>query len=229
PESADETKRSRFYDEFLPRVLQLPGVTSKERGIDVLEPVAMLYGPLSQDANGDASLVVRGGEGPALVPAITRVLHQLNPELAVRDVRSMDERVAESLSQHQFTMYLFVALGALGCVLAAVGIYSVLAYSIRSRVQEIGIRMALGARVSDVLRLIVIEGMKPTLLGIVVGAFGAWTLSGILTRLLFGVSAVDPYTFVTVAVLLVLIALTACLIPAYRATRVEPVTALRNE
>ncbi|MPY89098.1 MAG: FtsX-like permease family protein [Luteitalea sp.] len=201
----------------------------KERGIDVLEPVAMLYAPLKQDEDGSVSLVVRSGDGPALVPAITRVLQEINPELTVRDARSMDERVAESLSQHRFSMYLFVALGALGCVLAAVGIYSVLAYSIRSRVQEIGIRMALGAQVLDVLRLVVIEGMKPTLLGIVVGAFGAWALSGILSRLIFGVSAADPYTFAAVALLLAIVALMASLIPAYRATRVEPVTALRNE
>lgn len=339
PESAEETRRNRFYDEFLPRVLRLPGVMSaaaidvlplvdggsqqpivvegrpaeifalqptvtvrtatpgyfqtmkipllagrdfeeadtapdgkavvviseslarqfwpgqspigkrvrlsfsadivrevvgvvgdvKERGIDVLEPVATLYGPLRQNDSGTVSLVARGSGGPALVPAITRVLHQLDPELPVRDARSMDERVAESLSQRRFSMYLFAALGALGCVLAAVGIYSVLAYSVRSRVQEIGVRMALGAQVLDVLRLVVTEGMKPTLVGIVVGAFGAWMLSGVLARLIFGVSAVDPYTFAAVAVLLASVALMACLIPAYRATRVGPVTALRNE
>jgi len=110
-----------------------------------------------------------------------------------------------------------------------VGIYSVLAYSVRSRVQEISIRIALGAKISDVLRLVVIEGMKPTIVGIVVGAFGAWLLSGILSRLIYGVTATDPYTFVAVALLLATVALVACLIPAYRATRVEPLTALRSE
>jgi ABC-type antimicrobial peptide transport system permease subunit len=141
----------------------------------------------------------------------------------------MDELVATSLSQHRFSMLLFVALASLAFVLAAVGIYSVLAYSVRSRVQEISIRMALGAQVRDVLGLILFEGMKPALLGIVVGTFGAWTLSDILSKLVFGVSTTDPYTFAAVAVLLATVACMACLIPAYRATRVEPVNALRNE
>lgn len=202
----------------------------KERGLDVLEPLALLYRPITQNRTGSVSLVVRSDQNTsALVPAITRVLQQVNPELPVRDVRSMDELVAESLSQHRFSMYLFAALAGLAFALAAVGIYSVLAYTVRSRVQEIGIRIALGARIQDVIMLIASEGMKPALIGIGVGAFGAWTLSGIVSGLVFGISAADPYTFAAVALLLATVALMACLIPAYRATRVEPVTALRNE
>jgi putative ABC transport system permease protein len=202
----------------------------KERGLDVLDPVAMLYVPLMQKDKGSVSLVVRSDrDSSVLVPAITRVLHRINPELPVRDVTAMDELVATSLSQHRFSMLLFVALASLAFVLAAVGIYSVLAYSVRSRVQEISIRMALGAQVRDVLGLILFEGMKPALLGIVVGTFGAWTLSNILSNLVYGVSTTDPYTFAIVAVLLATVACMACLIPAYRATRVEPVSALRNE
>jgi predicted permease len=202
----------------------------KERGLDVLDPVAMLYEPLLQKEKGIVSLVVRSDrDSSALVPAITRVLHQINPELPVRDVTAMDELVATSLSQHRFSMLLFVALASLAFVLAAVGIYSVLAYSVRSRVQEISIRMALGAQVRDVLRLILFEGMKPALLGIAVGTFGAWTLSNILSKLVYGVSTTDPFTFAAVAALLASVAFMACLIPAYRATRVEPVNALRNE
>jgi putative ABC transport system permease protein len=168
-------------------------------------------------------------DGSAVVPAVTRVLQQINPELPVRDVLSMDELVATSLSQHRFSMFLFVALAGLAFALSAVGIYSVLAYSVRRRVPEIGIRLALGAQVRDVLRLILVEGMKPALIGIVLGAFGAWMLSSILSRLIYGVSATDPYTFAVVALLLATVALMSCLIPAYRATRVEPVHALRNE
>jgi ABC-type antimicrobial peptide transport system permease subunit len=141
----------------------------------------------------------------------------------------MDELVAESLAQDRFGMYLFVVLGGLACLLAAVGIYSVLAYSVRSRVQEISIRIALGAKISDVLRLVVIEGMKPTLAGIVLGGLGAWLLSDFLSRLVYGITATDPYTFAAVALLLAAVALIACLIPAYRATRVEPLKALRSE
>jgi ABC-type antimicrobial peptide transport system permease subunit len=157
------------------------------------------------------------------------VLHGIDPELPVQAVRSMDELVAESLAQDRFGMYLFVILGGLACLLAAVGIYSVLAYSVRSRVQEISIRIALGAKISDVLRLVVIEGMKPTLAGIVLGGLGAWLLSDFLSRLVYGITATDPYTFAAVALLLAAVALIACLIPAYRATRVEPLKALRSE
>jgi putative ABC transport system permease protein len=223
----------RLRISFSPEVArEVVGVVGdvKERGLDVLEPLAMLYRPIAQDRSGPVSLVVHSDQNAsALVPAITRVLGRINPELPVRQVRSMDEVVAESLSQHRFSMYLFAALASLAFVLAAVGIYSVLAYMVRSRVQEIGIRIALGARIQDVLGLVVIEGMKPALAGIVVGAFGAWMLSSILSRLIFGISAADPYTFAAVALLLAVVALLACLIPAYRATRVEAVTALRNE
>ena len=205
----------------------------KDRGLSVIDPVSMMYVPLSQDSKdyaGAVALVVRSDRDPsALTSGITRVLQQINPELPIRDVRPMTEIVAESLSQHRFSMYLFVALAGLAFLLAAVGIYSVLAYSVRTRVQEISIRMALGAQVPDVLRLVIVEGMKPAFAGIVVGAFGAWMVSGILSRLIFGVSPTDPYTFSSVAGILAAVALMACIIPAYRATRVEPVTALRNE
>jgi predicted permease len=202
----------------------------KERGLDSLEPVTTLYVPVRQNDRGGLSLVVRGDAGvEALAPEITRVLQQIDPDLPVRNIRSLDELVADSLAQDRFGMYLFVALGGLACLLAAVGIYSVLAYSVRRRVQEIGIRIALGAKLSDVLRLVVIEGMKPTAVGIVLGTLGAWLLGGILSRLVFGVTARDPYTFAAVALLLAIVALMACLIPAYRATRVEPLTALRSE
>ena len=202
----------------------------KERGLSVLEPLAILYRPIAQNRAGGVSLVVRSDQdGSGLVAAITRAMQQINPESPVRDVKSMDELVAESLSQQRFSMYLFAALAGLAFALAAVGIYSVLAYTVRSRVQEISIRMALGAQIRDVLALIAGEGMKPVLVGIAAGTFGAWMLSGILSRLVFGISAADPYTFGAVALLLATVALMACLIPAYRATRVEPLRALRNE
>lgn len=221
--------RISFTPEIVREVVGVVGDV-KQRGLDVLEPVATLYIPLEQKERGNVSLVVRSDHGgTGLVPAITRVLQQINPELPVRSVTLMDELVAISLSQHRFSMLLFVALASLAFVLAAVGIYSVLAYSVRSRVQEISIRMALGAQVRDVLRLIVIEGMKPAVAGIALGTFGAWMLSGILTRLVYGVSPTDSYTFGAVAALLTTVALMACLIPAYRATRVEPVNALRND
>jgi len=141
----------------------------------------------------------------------------------------MDELVATTLSQQRSSMWLFAALAGLAFLLASVGIYSVLSYSVRSRSMEISIRMALGARPADVLRLVIAEGMKPTLVGVTLGAFGAYALGGVLSKLVYGVSATDPLTFLAVAVLLVAVALVACAIPAYRATRVQPVQALRGE
>ncbi len=202
----------------------------KERGLDVLEPVSMLYEPLLADQKGNISFVIRSSsDTSSLVSAVTQILRRMAPDLPVRDVRPMDEIVALSLSQHRFSMYLFAALAGLAFLLAAVGIYSVLAYSVRSRAQEIGIRLALGAGVGNVVRMVVLEGMKPVLAGFLSGALGAWAVSGILARLVYGVSATDPLTYLAVAALLGIVAIMSCLIPAYRATRIEPLQALRNE
>jgi predicted permease len=202
----------------------------KERGLDVLDPVAMLYAPLPANEFGNMTLVARAsGDPAALVSPITRVLEGINPELTVRKPTSMDELVATSLSQHRFSMLLFVALALLAFILAAVGIYSVLAYSVRSRTPEISVRMALGARIGDVLRLVVADGMKPALAGIALGALGASFLARLLSRLIYGVSPTDPMTFGAVALLVAAVAMAACMIPAWQATRVEPVEALRSE
>jgi ABC-type antimicrobial peptide transport system permease subunit len=147
----------------------------------------------------------------------------------MRNVTPMEQIVATSLSQRRFSMALFAALAGLAVLLAAVGIYSVLSYGVRLRGREIGIRMALGARGADVVRLVVVEGMKPALVGVAAGIFGALALSGILAQLIYGVSATDPWTFAAVALLLAVIAVLACAIPAYRATRVQPITALRAD
>jgi putative ABC transport system permease protein len=223
----------RFRISFTPEtVREVVGVVGdiKNRGLQVLEPVTMLYLPIRQGETNPVSLVVRGDSGVThLAPAIARVLGQIDPELAMRDIRTMDELVATTLSQQRSSMWLFAALAGLAFLLASVGIYSVLAYSVRSRAMEISIRMALGARPANVLRLVIAEGMKPTLLGVALGAFGAYLLGGLLSKLVYGVSATDPLTFLAVAVLLMAVALIACAIPAYRATRVQPVQALRGE
>ena len=216
----------RFRISFTPDTVRtVVGVAGdiKARGLDVLEPVTMLYLPYRQDDMGNMMLVVRGaGSSPvaSLAPAITRVLGELDPTLPVRNVRTMNEVIATTLSQHQFSMWLFAALAGLAFLLATVGIYSVLAYSVRSRIHEIGVRIALGAGPADVIRLVVAEGMRPALIGVVVGAAGAYALGGVLSKLVYGVSPADPLTFITVAVLLSVVAAAACAIPAYRATRV---------
>jgi putative ABC transport system permease protein len=223
----------RFRISFTPDVVrEVVGIVGdvKDRGLEVLTPVTMLYLPLRHDETGSVSLVVRGpGNVTGLSQPIARVLSEINPELPIQQVHTMDELLQISLAQQRSSMWLFTALAGLAFLLASVGIYGVLAYSIRSRVQEISIRVALGASAGDVLKLVVAEGMKPTLLGVVVGAMGAYALSGLLSKLIYGVSATDPLTFAAVAVLLATVALIACAIPGFRAMRVQPVQALRNE
>jgi ABC-type antimicrobial peptide transport system permease subunit len=137
--------------------------------------------------------------------------------------------VATALSQHRFNMLLFLALATLAFLLAALGIYSVVTYNVRSRIPEISIRMALGAQVGDVLRLVLTDGMRPALAGVGVGAIAALSLTGLLSKMIYGISPTDPITFVAVGLLLTTVAVAACLLPAWRATRVDPILSLRDE
>jgi putative ABC transport system permease protein len=224
----------RFRISFTPDIVrEVVGVVGdvKERGLSVLEPVSMVYQPMLQTTQQRAvSLVLRSrGNLVSLTPTISKILQQINPQLPIRDAQPMEQRVANSLSQNRFSMFLFVALAGLAFALAAVGIYSVLAYSVRGRTQEISIRMALGARAWDVLRLVIVEGMKPTCFGVVLGIAGSIALSGILSRLIFGISPTDPLTLGVVTVLLGIVAVLACLVPAWRAVRLQPMQALRTE
>jgi putative ABC transport system permease protein len=138
-------------------------------------------------------------------------------------------KVGESLSPQRFNVLLLGAFAGLALVLAAVGIYSVLAYSVRRRVREIGIRMALGATPANVLRMVLSDGMKPILLGVAIGLAAAAALGRVVSSLIYGVTATDPLTFAGVAFLLVLVGLFATALPALRATRVEPVRTLRED
>jgi putative ABC transport system permease protein len=164
-----------------------------------------------------------------MVSAVTNAVHQVDREIPVRDILTMDDLVTNSISQQRFNMLLLGAFAGLALLLAAIGIYSVLSYSVKRRVQEIGIRLALGARIGDVLRMVIVEGMKPTLLGVVLGTVGALAMGHVLASLIYGVKPTDLVTFLVVAVLLAAIALVATIIPAYRAAKVDPLVALRYE
>jgi putative ABC transport system permease protein len=210
----------------------------KDDGLDVADPVATLYTPLAQLSTPllggwtsfPMSLVVRSNStASSLTSAVTSTVHQVDSELPLLQIRTMQDVVGESLSQRRFNMLLLAVFAGLALLLAAIGIYSVLAYSVRRRVREIGIRMALGAQVRDVLLLIVIEGMRPTLIGVAIGLAGAWALGRVLANLIYGVKPTDPITFGAVSVLLAGVGLFASIIPAYRATRVEPMKTLRDE
>jgi putative ABC transport system permease protein len=176
------------------------------------------------------SLVVRTNSNPSsLTSAVTSAVHQVDSELPLLQIRTMQDVVGESLAQQRFNMQLLAVFAGLALLLAAIGIYSVLSYSVKRRVREIGIRMALGAQVRDVLRLIMIEGMRPTLIGVAIGLAGALALGRVLANLIYGVKPTDPMTFAAVSALLAAVGLFATIIPAYRATRVEPMKTLMDE
>jgi putative ABC transport system permease protein len=141
----------------------------------------------------------------------------------------MEQALAQSVAARRFSMILLAVFALLALTLAAVGIYGVISYSVAQRTREVGIRMALGAKTIDVLNLVVRDGLKLVFVGIVVGLAGALLLTRLMTTLLFGVTATDAVTYVTVALGLIIVALIACCIPARRATKVDPLVALRFE
>jgi putative ABC transport system permease protein len=176
------------------------------------------------------TLVMRTSIPPLdLVKPATGALQAIDPEQPILAIRPMTDVVEETLSSQRFSTLLFGLFAGLALVLATIGIYSVLSYIVRGRSREIGIRTALGAQSADVLRLVMREGMTPTLIGISVGAATALAVSRVLARLVFGVSASDPLTLTTVGAMLAIVALLASLLPAYRASRLDPVAALRGE
>ena len=226
---------------FFPGVVrEVIGVVGdvKGDGLDQTRPTATLYVPLTQlttPASGGwrsfpMAIVVRSSSTPvSLVSPVTNAVREVDADVPVRDVLTMDDLVTNSLSQQRFNLSLLGAFAMLALILAAIGIYSVLSYSVRRRVQEIGIRLALGASLSDVLHMIVLEGMRPTLLGMSIGVVGALALARVMSSLVYGVKPTDPLTFLSVAAVLAIVALFASLIPAYRAAKVDPMVALRYE
>jgi putative ABC transport system permease protein len=226
---------------FFPGVVrEVVGVVGdvKGDGLDQTRAPATLYVPLGQLApppdepwrSFPMSVLVRSSSDPAgMVSAVTNALHEVDSTIPVRDVLTMQELVTNSLASQRFSLLLLGAFALLALILAAIGIYSVLSYSVRRRVQEIGIRLALGASLSDVLRMIILEGLRPTLLGVTIGVAGALALARVMANLVYGVKPTDPLTFLSVAVLLATVAFVASVIPAYRAAKVDPMVALRYE
>jgi len=193
-------------------------------------PPMQIYLPHSQFPTSFNSIVVRTQNEPtALIGAIRREIQAVDKDQAVFNVTTLEQLIGDSILIRRFFMLLLLVFAALALILAAVGIYGVMSYVASQRTYEIGIRMALGAQPNDVLKLIMGNGMALTLIGIVTGLAGAFALTRLMAGLLFGVSATDAITFLSVSVGLMLVALLACYIPARRATKVDPLVALRYE
>jgi putative ABC transport system permease protein len=179
---------------------------------------------------GPDTLVVRTkGEPTALTPSLRRIIAQVDPEQPVSQIRTMDEIVDLDVADRQQQMTLLGAFAGLALVLASIGLYGVLSYAVTQRSREIGLRMALGASASSVIRMIVGRGLALTGIGLAIGLITAWAATRAMKNLLYGVAATDPLTFAAVAALLGIIALIACWAPARRASRVDPITVLREE
>ena len=177
-----------------------------------------------------STLVVRtSGDPRPLTPAIRDQVLAVDPNQPVYDVKTMDERVAVTLETRRFAVVLLSVFGALALILAAIGLYGVLAFAVSQRTREIGIHIALGARARDVLVLVIRQGMSLVAIGVVLGVAGAFALTRLMRSLLFEVGPVDPLTFVSVSLLLAAVGFIACYVPARRATKVDPLVALRYE
>jgi len=227
-----------YFFPDVPRVVVGVVADVKMTAMNETQPVPTLYFPLTQlsPVRGAAwrsipmSLAVRTSAAPlSVLPAITGAIRETDADVPLLNIRTMDDSVSASLSPERFTMLLLGSFAGLALLLAVVGIYSVMSYAVSRRTNEIGIRVALGASRRDVLLLIVRQALLLALLGSVIGIVGALSLSRLMASQLYGVRPTDPLTFITVAALLMIVALAASYIPARRAMRVGPMAALRYE
>jgi putative ABC transport system permease protein len=191
---------------------------------------ATLYLPLNSGRFEYGSLVVRSSrEVTALALPVQKEIARMDASLAVSDVLTMEERIGKSTASAMFDAALVLLFAVLGLALAAVGLYGLLSYLVTERTNEIGIRMALGAQRGEAMRILFLDGLRPTAIGLLSGMFAGGASAQLIRRLLFGVQPLDPNIFMAVAGVVLLISIGACTYPAWRAARVDPMTALRCE
>jgi predicted permease len=216
-----------FSKTVLRQVAGIVGDVKQRNLTEATTPTVYYY---TREPGGRATFVIRTSVPPAtLAQPVVAAIRALDPEQPVVDIRTMVQVLDDKLAPQRFSALLLGVFAGVALLLAVVGIYSVVAYIVRGRGREIGIRRALGARTSDVLRLVIAEGMSPVLVGIAAGTIAALASARVMRTLVFGVSASDPATLVAVGATLALVALIASLVPAYRASRLDPMKALRAE
>jgi putative ABC transport system permease protein len=219
---------SWVHPDAQPEIVGIAGDVHAEALDEAARP--MIYYPESQEPSSSMMIVARsGGDAARLAGAVRATVHDLDPNLPVSDVATMSTRLVQSMADRRYPMLLLALFAALAVLLAAIGIYGVLSYTVNERRREFGVRLALGARRDDVLRLVLGGGMRLTLAGIAIGAVGAAIGARVLGRLLYEVPPVDPVTFALVGAGLAAVALVAMCVPALRATRVDPMAVLRSE
>ena len=211
--------------------LEIVGVVADMRQ-DALtqDPRPAVFYPSSQGPINDVNVVVHTTLPPeSIVPALRQQVWALDKDLPLMDVNTMEHYVSESIAQPRLNSMLLTIFAGLAFVLTAIGLYGVISYSVAQRTREMGIRIALGAQRATILKMILNQGLRLTLIGVAAGLCGAFILTRLLASLLYGIKATDAITFIAVSLLLVAIATLASYIPALRATRIDPVVALRYE
>jgi len=213
------------------RESEIIGVVKDSKGNDVATaPRGAMYRSYKQVCRGRMSLVLRTQRDLADVTRAVRAeLDQLDKDLPLENARTMTQLVESSVAQRKLPVRLLSGFAGMALLLAAIGLYGVLAYTVTQRTREIGIRAALGAQRADVIGLVLRQGMKLAAVGVLIGLAGAFALTHLIRSLLFGVAPTDPLTFVVIPVLLATVALLACWLPALRASKVDPIEALRYE
>jgi len=202
----------------------------RRQGLE-LEPIPQMFEPLAQNPSGLATLLVRTSVDDPLkmAGAVQAAVRRVEKYVPLYGVTTLDNRLGAFLAERRFQTSLLIGFALVALLMAAIGIYGLIQYSVATRTHEIGIRMAVGAQAGEVFRMIIGEGLKLSLSGLVVGVAGALWLGRAVSSLLFGVTATDPLTFITVSFLLTAVATAACYFPARRAMKVEPIVALRQE
>lgn len=209
---------------------EIVGVVGDTRFQVSKDPQGAMYFPLYSGTFGSAALAVQSDqEVSRLALPIQRIVQQLDPDLAVADILTMDQIIGQSAMDSSFNATLLFVFAVFSLVLAAVGLFGVLSYLVAQRNTEIGIRIALGAQRDEVLRLTLLDGLRPAFIGLVIGLFGSIAAAQFIRSMLYGINPFDPAVFVCVAAILILVATAACVAPAWQASRLDPMTALRSE